>query len=45
MREEPGGAVMTEPLPPPVDYGPVMGTIGWLYDKVLSLLPHGQPTR
>ena len=40
VREEPGGAVKTEPLPPPVAYGPIVGTIGWLYDEALSLLPH-----
>ena len=43
VREEPGGAVKTEPLPPPVEYGPIVGTIGWLYDKVLSVLPHQRP--
>ncbi len=43
VREQPGGAVRTEPLPPPVEYGPIVGTIGWLYDKVLSLLPYHQP--
>jgi len=43
VREEPGGAVKTEPLPPPVEYGPIVGTIGWLYDKALALLPHQRP--
>jgi len=43
VREQPGGAVRTEPLPPPVEYGPIVGTIGWLYDKVLAQLPYHQP--
>jgi two-component system sensor histidine kinase ChvG len=44
IRAGPSGAVTTEPLPPPVDRGEVLGTIGWLYDKVLALLPHQTPT-
>jgi two-component system, OmpR family, sensor histidine kinase ChvG len=43
VREEPGGTVKAEPLPPPVEYGPLLGTVSWLYDKVLALVPHGQP--
>ena len=43
VREGPGGAVNTEPLPPAVDYGPVLNVIGWLYDRALSLLPHDKP--
>ena len=43
VREQPGGTVRTEPLPPPVERGPIVGAIGWLYDQVLSLLPHHQP--
>jgi len=43
VREEPGGAIKTEPLPPPVSYGPIFGTIGWIYDQALSLLPHQAP--
>ena len=43
-RDGPGGVVTTEPLPPPLDHGPVLGTIGWLYDRVLALLPHHAPT-
>ena len=39
-REGPNGIVTTEPLPPPVDHGPLLATIGWVYDGVLSLLPH-----
>jgi two-component system sensor histidine kinase ChvG len=40
VREGPGGAVNTEPLPPAADRGPLLGTIGLLYDKALALLPH-----
>ena len=34
VRPGPGGAVSTEPLPPAVDYGPVLNVVGWLYDRV-----------
>ncbi len=44
VRAGPGGTVTTEPLPPPLDHGPVLGTIGWLYDRILALLPHHAPT-
>jgi two-component system sensor histidine kinase ChvG len=44
VRAGPTGAVTTDPLPPPVDRGEVLGTIGWLYDKILALLPHQTPT-
>jgi two-component system sensor histidine kinase ChvG len=44
VRSGPSGAVTTEPLPPPVDRGEVVGLIGRIYDKVLSLLPHPSPT-
>lgn len=40
VREGPGGAIVTEPLPPAVDRGVVLGAIGWLYDRALALLPH-----
>ncbi len=40
VREGAGGAVSTEPLPPAVNHGVLSGTIGWLYDRVLALLPH-----
>ena len=40
VREGAGGAVVTAPLPPPVDRGRVLGTIGSIYDELLSLLPH-----
>jgi two-component system sensor histidine kinase ChvG len=41
VHEGPGGAVTTEPLPPAVDPGVLLGTIGRVYDRVLSYLPHG----
>ncbi len=41
-REGPNGVVTMEPLPPP-DHGPVLAAIGWIYDGVLSLLPHQAP--
>ncbi len=34
VRDGPGGAVSTEPLPPPVDRGRLLGMIGWLYDSI-----------
>jgi two-component system sensor histidine kinase ChvG len=40
VREGTGGAVVTEPLPPALDRGPLLGVIGKIYDRVLSLLPH-----
>ena len=43
MREGSAGAVLTEPLPPPVDRGRVSGTIAWLYDQALSLMPRERP--
>src|SRR5499427_1251960 len=44
VREGAGGAVSTEPLPAAVRHGPIVGAIGWVYDKVLTLLPHETPT-
>src|ERR1700759_4059878 len=43
QREGPNGVMTTEPLPPPPDYGPVLATIGWIYDQILFFLPHGGP--
>lgn len=43
LREGSAGAVMTEPLPPPVDRGRVSDTIAWLYDRALSLTPRERP--
>jgi two-component system sensor histidine kinase ChvG len=39
-----GGAVVNEPLPPAVQRGAFVGTIGAIYDDVLSLFPHGEGT-
>jgi two-component system, OmpR family, sensor histidine kinase ChvG len=44
VRDGPSGAVNTEPLPPAAEHGPFVGAIGWIYDKVLALLPHERPT-
>ena len=40
VREGPGGAVVTEPLPPAVDRGRLVSLVGQVYDDLLSLLPH-----
>ena len=40
VREGAGGAVVTAPLPPAANRGQVLGTIGSVYDRLLSLLPH-----
>jgi two-component system sensor histidine kinase ChvG len=40
VREGAGGAVMTEPLPPAVDRGPLLGAVAHTYDRVLAWLPH-----
>jgi two-component system sensor histidine kinase ChvG len=40
VREGAGGAVTTEPLPPAVDRGEILGAIGRSYDRVLAWLPH-----
>ncbi len=40
VREGPGGAISSEPLPPAAQRGEVLGTMGYLYDKALALLPH-----
>ncbi len=39
-----GGAVTTEPLPAAPDRGPIGGTIGRIYDRLLTLLPHHTQT-
>ena len=44
VREGPSGPVNAEPLPPAAEHGPFVGAIGWLYDKVLAMLPHETPT-
>lgn len=40
VREGPGGSVITEPLPPPVERSPLLGALGWIYDRALSVLPN-----
>ncbi len=45
VHEGPSGTVTTEPLPPPLDHGPIFRVVGRIYDWVLGLLPHsGTPT-
>ena len=44
MREGPGGVISADPLPPPLDRGPVLSMVGWVYDAMLGLLPHETPT-
>ncbi|TPG53495.1 HAMP domain-containing protein [Roseomonas nepalensis] len=39
VREGPGGAIVTEPLPPPSQPGPVAGVIGRVYERVLDWFP------
>jgi two-component system sensor histidine kinase ChvG len=43
-REGPNGVITTEALPPPLEHGRALATIGWVYDHVLGLLPHTAPT-
>jgi two-component system sensor histidine kinase ChvG len=40
VREGTAGAVTTEPLPPAIDRGRLLGAIGWIYDLALEILPH-----
>lgn len=40
VREGAGGAVVTEPLPPAVARGRLVGLVGQVYDDILGLLPH-----
>ena len=44
VREGIGGAVVTEPLPPAIDRGPILGAIGVVYDGLLAILPHQTPS-
>ncbi len=44
VREGVGGAINTQPLPPAADRGPFEGTVGAIYDRLLSLVPHGGET-
>ena len=41
VREGAGGAVVTEPLPPPEPRGAFSASIAGLYERLLTLLPHG----
>ena len=41
VREGPGGAIVTEPLPPPEPRGAFAGTVAGLYDRMLAILPRG----
>ena len=40
VRQGPAGAVVTEPLPPAATRGPILASIGLVYDYLLNLLPH-----
>jgi two-component system sensor histidine kinase ChvG len=40
VHEGAGGAINTEPLPAAVERGQIVGAVGWVYDKVMALLPH-----
>ena len=44
VREGAAGAVVTEPLPPAVNRGLLVGLVGKVYDDVLSILPHSTET-
>jgi two-component system sensor histidine kinase ChvG len=44
IREGAAGAVVTEPLPPAVARGRLVGLVGKVYDDVLSVLPHSTET-
>ena len=45
VREGPGGAIVTEPLPPPAPRGAFAGTVAGLYDRVLTVLPRSTTTQ
>jgi two-component system sensor histidine kinase ChvG len=40
VREGAGGSIVTEPLPAAEDRGKLVGAVGAIYDKLLSLVPH-----
>lgn len=40
VREGTGGAIVTEPLPPPAQRGWLVSLVGHVYDGLLALLPH-----
>ncbi|MGG5820602.1 stimulus-sensing domain-containing protein [Falsiroseomonas sp. HW251] len=39
VREGPGGAIVTEPLPPPEPRGAFSGAVAGIYDRILAILP------
>ena len=41
VHEGAGGAVSTEPLPPAIDRGVLLGSIERFYDRIFAFLPHG----
>ncbi len=41
VREGSGGAIVSEPLPPPEPRGAVSATVSGIYDRLLALLPRG----
>ncbi|HVZ09038.1 MAG TPA: stimulus-sensing domain-containing protein [Rhodopila sp.] len=43
LRPGPNGQMTREPLPPAVDHGRFLATVGAIYDWLLSLLPHSGP--
>jgi two-component system sensor histidine kinase ChvG len=47
VRAGSGGAIVTEPLPPPVNSGAVISVVSWLYDHLLAWAPSagGIPVR
>src|SRR3954451_20186877 len=40
VREGPGGVIITDPLPPPLDHGPFLAWISLIYDRIMDWLPH-----
>lgn len=40
VREGAGGAIVTEPLPPAIDRGRLLGAISAIYDQLLAILPY-----
>lgn len=41
VREGSGGAIVSEPLPPPEPRGALSATVSGIYDRLLALLPRG----
>jgi two-component system, OmpR family, sensor histidine kinase ChvG len=40
VQDGQGGPVRAAPLPPVESRGPLFGWVGWIYDSVMSLMPH-----